>query len=219
MNKSAKVFLPLLCLLISFSSFSQSPDTWKNYLIRSSIDTSYLTARKFFHDRKKTSLENNIAAFYLYKNGVLVKPSGKTQYDFFPAGCLCFKVDDTLMLNSGLGSKAGVGVGIKIIPGKFSGTLHANSHEPPIYKLAKDDSEYLASITTEPESQSLRLYRRPSFEADEVIIGEYKATYKTFYQKDRHDRDEGRKYVVRIIFKCRVTGIDSMRNLTGTSSR
>jgi hypothetical protein len=219
MNKSAEIYLPFLCLLFSFSSYSQSANAWKNYSIRTSIDTSYLNAKKLFHDKSKASLENNIADFYLYKNGILVKPTGKIRYDFFPAGCLCFKFDDTLMLNSGLGSSVGVGVGIKIVQGKFTSTLHANSHNPPIYKFAKDDSEYVASITTEPETQSLHLYRRPSFTPNEVIIGEYRATYKTFFQKNRHAKDEIRKYTVKIIFKCRVTGIDSLKSLTGISIR
>ncbi|HVY75421.1 MAG TPA: hypothetical protein VG890_11360, partial [Puia sp.] len=136
--------------------------------------------------------------------------------DFFPAGCLCFKYDDTLLLNSGLGASVGVGVGIKIYQGKFTGSLHANKNNQQIYKFSKEDSIYLSSILAEPETQSLRLYKKPDFLTNEIVIGEYHATYKKFYQRNEKDKDELCRYTVKIIFKCRVTGgIDSIKSLSG----
>lgn len=218
MMKANRIFLLLAGMLISCLVNGQDSSSWTKYSIRW-IDQSNLNAKKLFHDKSKASLSNNIADFYLYKNGELVKPTGKLRYDFFPAGCICFKFDDTLMLNSGLGAAVGVGVGIKIYQGKFSSTLHASSRNPPVYKMSKTDSEYLASFTAQPESQSLRLYRKPEFTPDEVIIGEYRATYRSFIQKNKNAKDETKKYNVRIIFKCRVTGMDSMKSVSQTGSR
>ena len=218
MTKTKGIFFLFSALLFSCLTYAQDSAAWKKYAIRW-IDTSNLNAKKLFHDKSKASLSNNIADFYLYKNGELVKPTGKLRYDFFPAGCICFKFDDTLMLNSGLGAAVGVGIGIKIYQGKFSSTLHASSRNPPVYKLSKTDSEYLASFTAEPESQSLNLYRKPEFAPDEVIIGEYRATYRSFIQKNKNAKDEIKKYTVKIIFKCRVTGMDSMKSISKTGSR
>jgi hypothetical protein len=170
------------------------------------------------HSKKKLKLQNNIADFYLYRNGVLVKPPKNIPFDFFPAGCICFKYDDTLLLNSGLGASVGVGVGIKIYRNKFTGSLHANRKNREIYKLSKEDTVYQQSILAEPETQSLRLYQKPDFITDEIITGEYRATYKKFYQLNGRSVDEPCRYTVRIVFRCRVTGgIDSMKALTGVS--
>jgi hypothetical protein len=124
---------------------------------------------------------------------------------FFAAGCLAFISDDTLLLNSGLGFKVGVGVGIKIFQGKFTSILHANTGNQPVFKLSEDDIEYKKNLHVEPVSQSLKLRSDPAYGGD-VIIGEYQATYKKFYEKtDGGDNDE-KKYNVRIIFRCRVSG-------------
>jgi hypothetical protein len=49
-----------------------------------------------------------------------------------------------------------------------------------------------------------------------VIIGEYRATYRKFYQKNEPSGDRMRRYTVRLVFKCRVTGgVDSIKSLTG----
>ena len=211
--------LPVIYLFFGLHAEAQSTETWKTYRVQPSHVYS-LNSRKLLRNQKKTGLENNIADFYLYRNGELVKPPRNIQYNFFPAGCLCFKYDDTLLLNSGLGSRVGVGVGIKIYQGKFTSSLHANSNNRQIYKLSKEDTAYQESILAEPETQSLKLYQAPSFTPDEVIIGEYQATYKKFFQKNARSQDEVRKYSVRIIFKCRVTGgIDSMKTLTGMNSK
>jgi hypothetical protein len=211
--------LSIIYLFFGFYAMAQSPEIWKAYRVQPSHVYS-LNSRKLLRHGKKTGLENNIADFYLYRNGELVKPPKNIRYNFFPAGCICFKYDDTLLLNSGLGSSVGVGVGIKIYQGKFTSSLHANTHNKQIYKLSKKDTAYRESILAEPENQSLKLYQAPSFIPDEVIIGDYQATYKKFFQKNDHSRDEIRKYSVRIIFKCRVTGgIDSMKTLTGMSSK
>jgi hypothetical protein len=85
-----------------------------------------------------------------------------------------------------------------------------------VYKLNKKDEAYLNDIIAEPETQSLKLVRQPSFSSNEVIIGEYRATYKRFYQKN-NSRDETKKYTVRIIFKCKITGIDAVKDETGLS--
>lgn len=210
--------LSSICFLFAFSAVAQSTEPWKVYRVQPSYPYS-LNSGKLFHSKKRRGLENNLADFYLYRNGVLVKPPKNIRYDFFPAGCLCFKYDDTLLLNSGLGSVVGVGVGIKIYGDKFTGSLHANTHNQLIYKQSKKDTVYFGSILEEPETQSLRLYQPPSFTANEVIIGEYRATYKKFYKKNNHDGDDLCKYNVRILFKCRVTGgMDSIKNLTGSNN-
>lgn len=210
----------LVCgISISFIAKSQPAERWNAYSVSRTVNISNLDPKKMLGSKKKgKSLENNIANFYLYKNGVQVKPSnGKIKTEFFPAACLCFKFNDTLMLNSGLGS-AGIGVGIKIYKDKFSGLLHANSRNEQVYKLNKDDDEYLKNILAEPESQSLKLVKRPSFSSGEIIVGEYRAVYKRFYQKN-DSSDEAKKYSVRIIFKCKITGIDAVKDETGLNSR
>ena len=55
-------------------------------------------------------------------------------------------------------------------------------------------------------------------QADEVIIGEYNATYKKFYQR-LHHKDESRNYTVRLLFKCKITGMDSMKDPTGSDAK
>jgi hypothetical protein len=210
----------LICgISISFLAKSQSAERWNIYSVSRTVNTSNLDSKKMLGSKKKgKSLENNIANFYLYKNGVLVKPSNnKIKTDFFPAACLCFKFNDTLMLNSGLGP-AGVGVGIKIYKDKFSGLLHANSGNELVYKLNKGDDEYLKNILAEPESQSLKLVKQPSFSSGEVVVGEYRAVYKRFYQKN-DSLDVAKKYSVRLIFKCKITGIDAIKDETSLNSR
>ena len=185
---------------------------WKKYVVQP--DRSYdLNAQRVLKNSTKSSLQYNIADFYLYLNGNPVKPE-KSDFNFFAAGCLAFKYDDSLLLNSGLGFKVGVGVGIKIIQGMFTSSLHANKHNDEIYKRSQDDSVYLKTIEVEPNTQSLILQFEPSYLSNEVITGEYQATYKTFYQKNEDGQDEERRYTVRIVFRCRVTGgLDTIKSL------
>jgi hypothetical protein len=209
----------IIYIVFSLCATAQSSEVWKAYRVQPS-HTYSLNSRKLLRTKKKAGLEYNLADFYLYRNGVLVKPPKNIQYDFFPAGCLCFKYDDTLLLNSGVGSSVGVGVGIKIYQGKFTSSLHANTRNKQVYKLSQEDSVYQESILADPETQSLKLYHAPNFTPDEVIVGEYRATYKKFYQKDAQSKDELCKYTVRIVFKCRVTGgMDSMKTLTGMNNK
>jgi hypothetical protein len=199
---------------------AQSGSSWKTYRVQP-YHSYPLNSKKILRSKKKLKLQNNIADFYLYRNGKLVKPPKNIHFDFFPAGCICFKYDDTLLLNSGLGASVGLGVGIKIYRDRFTSSLHANKKNTEIYKFSREDSVYRQNILAEPESQSLRLYQEPMFITDEVIIGEYRATYKRFYQKNtRSGNDDPCKYTVRIVFKCRVTGgINSMKSLTGVEGK
>jgi hypothetical protein len=209
--------------LVADSTYADSVNRhwagWKKYQIQPR--NSYtLYSKGVLKGKSKAELQYNIADFYLYLNGRLVKPP-KSASDFFAAGCLCFKYDDTLLLNSGLGFKVGVGVGIKLIDGRFTSALHANTHNQEIYKLSKEDTSYIKSVMAEPVVQSLKLKTQPAYASNEIIIGEYRASYKKFYQKnDDDEEDEPREYTVRIIFRCRVTGgIDSMKSLSGTNSK
>ena len=177
---------------------------WKNIEIKPD-HTFNLNSKTVLKGKSKSELQYNIADFYLFLNGEPVLPT-TTPYNFFAAACLGFKYDDTLLLNSGLGAKVGVGVGIKVIQGKFTSTLHANTHNTPVYKFSQDDSVYFTSVVAEPLTQSLILKYFPDGSRNEVIIGEYQATYKKFYQKTDDDQDEVRRYTVRIIFRCRVNG-------------
>ncbi len=154
---------------------------WKKYQVKPA-DSYTLFSKRVLRGKSKSELQYNIADFYLYLNGEIVKPE-KTGNNFFAAGCLSFKYDDTLLLNSGLGFKVGVGVGIKIFQGRFTGSLHANTHNQQVYKISQDDTTYLKSVIAEPVTQSLKLQSAPAYAADEIIIGEYRATYKKFYQK------------------------------------
>jgi len=185
---------------------------WKKYEVQP--DHSYdLNAERVLNKGTKSSLQYNIADFYLYLNGELVKPD-KSEFNFFPASCLAFKYNDSLLLNSGLGFKVGVGVGIKIIQGMFRSSLHANKHNEYIYKAAPDDSVYMKTLEVEPDTQSLTLQFEPAYISKEVITGEYQAAYKTFYEKNEAGQDEPRQYKVRIIFRCRVTGgLDTIKSL------
>jgi len=176
---------------------------WKKYDVQPSLSYT-LNSQKLLKAKSKAALQYNIADFYLYLNGELVR-SPKSEMGFFAAGCLAFISDDTLLLNSGLGFKVGVGVGIKIFQGKFTSSLHANTGNQQVFKLSEEDDVYKKSLTVEPVSQSLKLRSDPAYGGD-VIIGEYQATYKKFYQKmDDGDNDE-KRYNVRIIFRCRVSG-------------
>jgi hypothetical protein len=176
---------------------------WKKYEVQPGLSYT-LNSQKVLKGKSKTALQYNIADFYLYLNGDPVKPD-KSVYDFFTAGCLAFVYDDTLLLNSGLGFKVGVGVGIKIFQGRFTSTLHANTRNQEIYKISEDDSVYQKNINAEPVSQSLKLRSDPAYGGD-IVIGEYQAVYKKFYQKAGDGDDDERKYNVRIIFRCRVSG-------------
>ena len=185
---------------------------WKNYEVQPHYNY-LLNAQKILKGRTKSNLEYNIADFYLYLNGDPVKPD-KSEDIFFAAACLAFKYDDTLLLNSGLGLKMGIGVGIKIVQGKFISSLHANRHNEEIYKENEDDSVYKKNIVLDPNTQSLKLQFEPSYQSDEIITGEYQAEYKKFYQKNEDGQDEARQYTVRIIFRCRVTGgLDTIKSL------
>lgn len=191
---------------------------WKKYQVNP--DQSFaMYSKRVLKGKSKSQLQYNIADFYLYLNGQLVMPPIKG-FSFFAAGCLCFKYDDTLLLNSGLGFKVGVGVGIKIINGRFTSSLHANTHNLELYKLSEEDSVYLRSVMAVPITQTLKLQSEPAYTDNEIIIGEYRATYKKFYQKNKDDEDEGRQYMVRIVFRCRVSGgIDSMKSLKSPGSK
>jgi hypothetical protein len=170
-----------------------------------------LNSQMVLKGKSKSALQYNIADFYLYLNGDRVRPSG-TPNEFFAAGCVGFIYDDTLLLNSGLGFKVGVGVGIKIIDGRFTGILHANANNKQVFKYYKEDTVYMKSITAEPVTQSMKLQSLPS-SSNGIVIGEYQATYKSFYQKNDIEDDEIRKYTVRIIFRCRVSGgVNSILN-------
>ncbi len=176
---------------------------WKKYEVQPRLSYT-LNSQKLLKAKSKAVLQYNIADFYLYLNGELVR-SPKSEMGFFAAGCLAFISDDTLLLNSGLGFKVGVGVGIKIFQGKFTSLLHANTGNQPVFKLSEDDNDYKKSLTVEPVSQSLKLRSDPAYGGD-VIIGEYQATYKKFYQKMGDGDNDEKKYNVRIIFRCRVSG-------------
>ena len=204
--------------LFSFTARAQQDPHWNKYSISKSVNTSDLSYKKLFHGKGKSALENNVADFYLYRNGVLVKPPKDSTRNFFAAGCICFKFEDTLLLNSGLGRSAGVGVGIKIYQGKFTSTLHGSANENSAYKFKKSDSVYMRDINVVPETQSLKLLHKPTFTADETIIGEYNATYRRFYQKVHH-KDESRRYTVRLIFKCKITSMDGMKSGAENSSK
>lgn len=177
---------------------------WKKYEVDPASSFA-LNSQKQLKGKAKANLQYNIADFYLYLNDDRVRPTG-TDNDFFSASCLGFIYDDTLLLNSGLGFKVGVGVGIKIIQGRFTGTLHANANNKPVFKLYKEDTGYKKSVTLEPVTQSLKLQSIPIVGSNGIIVGEYNATYKRFYQKNDIEDDEIRKYRVRIIFRCRVSG-------------
>jgi hypothetical protein len=184
---------------------------WKKYKVQPSYNF-VINSKTVLKGKKKAELQYNIADFYLYLNGQLIKPP-KSANSFFSAGCLSFKYDDTLLLNSGLGFKVGVGVGIKIIQGRFSSELHANKHNREIYKQTMEDSVYLKSIIAKPLTQSLKLVSEPQNRTGDVIIGEYQAVYGKFYEKNEDDQDEVRKYTVKIIFRCRTSGgIDSFKS-------
>jgi len=218
MKRLISSILLICATFFVFAGKNQVSPKWNKYSISKSIYTSDLNSKKLLHGKSKTAFENNIADFYLYKNGQLVKPPKDSLRNFFISGCLCFKFDDTLLLNSGLGRTAGVGVGIKIYKDKFSGQLHANAGNNLAYKFRKNDTTYMRDINVQPETQSLKLMRQPDFTSDEVIIGEYNATYKKFYQRVHH-KDESRKYTVRLIFKCKITGMDSMKDSTGSDAK
>jgi hypothetical protein len=199
-------------ILFSFNGFSQGTDKWKAYTISQTIDTLNLNSRKIFRDKKKAkSLENNIANFYLYKNGTIVCPPPNTNNDFFSAGCLCFNFQDTLLFSSGLGRSAGVGVGIKIHAGDFSSSLHVNAKNAQVFKFHKSDTSYTADLVLEPESQSLKLTHAPDA-THQILVGEYTGTYRYFYERGKKSgKDYFRRYSVHLIFKCKITGIDSFR--------
>ena len=219
MRRLLGLALFILSVFITKQGNGQSGDHWLAYSISKNVDTTYLNAKKLFRDRKKAAQrENNIAEFYLYRNGQPLTPAGKIKTSFFPSACISFKFDDTLLLNSGLGKQAGVGVGIKIYKDKFGGSLHANSHNQYIYKLHRNDTAYLNDVQAAPVFQSLKLLRRPAFSSNEVVIGEYNAVYRKFYQKRKKATDQAVIYRVRLIFKSKVTGMDSMREILQANS-
>jgi hypothetical protein len=177
---------------------------WKDFEVKPQRIFT-LNSNTALKGKSKAELQYNIADFYLYLNGEPVLPP-ETGNNFFAAACLGFKYNDTLLLNSGLGAKVGVGVGIKIIQGKFTSTLHANAHNAAIFKPSEEDSVYITSFIAEPLTQSLVFKYYPDGSRNEILLGEYQATYKTFYQKNEDDQNEVRRYNVRIIFRCRVSG-------------
>jgi hypothetical protein len=199
--------------ILPLIAMGQSVEKWNTYAISHKINQSNLNSKRLFRDKTKAgSLENNIANFYLYKNGVLVKPTSKSGRDFYAAGCLCFKFNDTLLFSSGLGRSAGVGLGLKIIKDQFSSTFHVNSGNALVYKLNKDDSDYVDDLNVEPLYQSLKLMQKPN-ESGEIMVGEYHGIFRNFYQKGtKTGRIYIRKYSVTLIFKCKITGIDSIKN-------
>ena len=94
---------------------------------------------------------------------------------------------------------------IVIFQGKFTSILHANTGNQSVFKYSEDDNEYQKSLNVLPVSQTLKLRSDPAYGGD-VIIGEYQATYKKFYQKMNDGDNDEKKYNVRIIFRCRVSG-------------
>jgi hypothetical protein len=177
---------------------------WKKYEVKPQ-NSFTLQSNSALKGKTKTDLQYNIADFYLFLNGDPVLPSTGGN-PFFAAGFLGFKYDDTLLLNSGLGAKVGVGVGIKVYQGRFTSNIHANTHNTEVYKLSDEDSIYLSSMIIEPVNQSLIFKYFPDGSRNEILLGEYQAEYKKFYQKNEDGQDEVRRYKVRIIFRCRVSG-------------
>ncbi len=164
--------------------------------------------------KTKSDVSYDVADFSLYLNGELVHPA-ESDHEFFQANCLSFKYDDTLLLNSGLGFSVGIGVAIKIYKDKFTSSLHANTRNQLVYKQSEDDSIYLRSINTQPVTQTLKLETDPAYASSgSILLGEYTATYKRFFQKNDEGEDESRKYTVKIFFRCRVTGgINSLKTI------
>lgn len=201
--KAVNIVLTAIADSVNADSVRRHWAGWKKYEVQPSLSYN-LNSQKLLKAKSKAALQYNIADFYLYLNGELVR-SPKSEMGFFAAGCLAFISDDTLLLNSGLGFKVGVGVGIKIFQGKFTSLLHANTGNEQVFKLSEDDNGYKKSLTVEPVSQSLRLRSDPAYGGD-VIIGEYQATYKKFYQKRSDGDNDEKRYNVRIIFRCRISG-------------
>jgi uncharacterized protein (UPF0212 family) len=189
---------------LSSDSVSRHWAGWKKYEVKPQ-NAFAMQSGIVLKGKTKTDLQYNVADFYLYLNGDPVIPP-KSSVNFFAAAFLGFKFDDTLLLNSGLGSKLGVGVGIKVYQGKFISSLHANMRNAEIYKLSDEDSLYLSSVNIEPTTQTLTFKYFPDGSRNEILLGEYQAEYKKFYQKNEDGQDEARKYKVRIIFRCRVSG-------------
>ena len=201
--KAVNIVLTAIADSVNADSVRRHWAGWKKYEVQPTFSYN-LNSQKLLKARSKAVLQYNIADFYLYLNGELVR-SPKSEMGFFAAGCLAFISDDTLLLNSGLGFKVGVGVGVKIFQGKFTSLLHANTGNQSVFKLSEDDDTYKKSLTVEPVSQSLRLRSDPAYGGD-VIIGEYQATYKKFYQKRSDGDNDEKRYNVRIIFRCRISG-------------
>jgi|GEM_PF-5225644 hypothetical protein len=188
----------------------QTHEKWEPYHISRDIPTSDLNAKKLFRSKTKAaSLENHITNFYLYKNDSLIRPAGSV-HDFFSAGCLCFQYHDTLLFSSGLGKSFGLGVGVKIFRDQFSSSLHANSGNALVFKMRRSDSLYMDDLTVKPLHQSLRLIHAPDAQTP-ILIGELNATYRSFFQRGKSGKVYARAYRVRILFKCKVTGIDSLK--------
>ena len=197
------LFIGLLCL--PFTLRCQSIEKWDSFSVVHHLDLTNLNSKRLFRDKKKaSSLENSIANFYLFRNGILVKPGVNSNRDFFAAGCLCFRFNDTLLFSSGLGHSEGVGIGLKIYQNQFSSSLHVNSGNAQVFKLNLSDSVDVADLTAEPLHQTLKLTKSPQG-SDDVLIGEFTGTYRNFYQKGlKSGREYNRKYRVRLIFKCKI---------------
>jgi len=204
--------LSICIVLLPFTGRGQGNEKWNKYIFSHAIDVTNLNSKKLFRDKTKSaSLENNITNFYLYKNGILVQPGGKWDHEFFAAGCLCFKFDDTLLFSSGLGRSAGVGIGLKIYENKFSSSLHVNAGNALVFKSNLADKVNEDDLTIEPIYQSLKLTQKPT-DINEIMIGELNATFRAFYQKgSKSGREYIRRYRVRLIFKCKITSIDAFR--------
>jgi hypothetical protein len=203
----------LSALSIPLTGRSQPTEKWNTFTITQSIDQSNLNSKRLFKDKSKAkSLENNLANFYLFKDSVQVKPGGHWKYDFFAAGCLCFKYDDTLLFSSGLGRSEGIGVALKVYQDRFSSSLHVNSRNALEYKSTLADSSFSSDLLIQPIRQSLKLTQEPTGSSD-IMIGEYNGTFRNFYQKSlKSGRIYVRKYRVRLIFKCKITGINNIKN-------
>jgi hypothetical protein len=211
---NGKLGLAMLVSVTCMLAKGQTIGKWKNYRVSRVIDTSHLSAKKLFRDSNQVAaFENNIAQFYLYRNGrQVLPPKGKIKTAFFPAACLGFKFEDTLMMNCGLGRLEGLGVGMKIFQNQFDGILHVNSKNENVYKLHKRDSVYINDLNAGAVSQSMKLLQAPTFSSGEIIIGEYNAVYHTIYKRTKDGKDFALQYKVRVLFKCKVTGMDALKD-------
>lgn len=180
-------------------------------LTRTAYDTSSRTDVKKFSvltkletDFAKTlpGFADNRARITLTDSGNSVSPKELQKSDFpFPCHCLLRK--DTIYITAAFGFMAGLGLKTVIYKDSFATAFFSEADGAEVFKPKGPGVSYTDRISVSAQEQTLTLFTKPPFAANETITGLFKGRFKPFYERDL-GRVLIRSYKATLFFTCRL---------------